>query len=213
MLTNRFQNVRGASPLLCTLYFLPDVIFGIITALVMARIIPIFRVQHLFIAGLLFLLCAPFLMVFSPMDQSYWPQSFPAVSLSSIGGMTIFNVSNVFVSSAVARDDQGLGQGIFNTMVQIGTGISLAIAATVAHAGGVTVDSSREQLLHGYRDCFWLAIGLLGAPMVGCFFLKRGRATDSPPEDTTTEKKEEKTEMKLDGKMDSQNDINRTEMV
>lgn len=151
-------------------------------------------------------------MVFSPMDQSYWPQSFPAVALSSIGGMTLFNVSNVFVSSAVARDDQGLGQGIFNTMVQIGTAISLAIAATVAHAGGVTAESSRDQLFHGYRDCFWLSVGLLVAPLVGCLFLKKGRATESPPENTSTER-EEKTDTNLEKRTDSQNDINRTEMV
>jgi len=167
-----FQNVRGVSPLLCTLYFLPDVIFGMITALVMARAIPRCKTQYLLLIGLLFLLSAPLLMVFSPADQSYWPQSFPAISLSSIGGMTLFNVSNVFVSSSVAREDQGLGQGIFNTVVQIGTAISLAIAATVAHAGGVSADADRMALLEGYRHCFWLAVGCLAPPIVGCFFLK-----------------------------------------
>ena len=146
------------------------------------------------------------------MEQSYWPQSFPAVSLSSIGGMTLFNVANVFVSSAVARDDQGLGQGIFNTMVQIGTAISLAIAATVAHAGGVTAESSREQLFHGYRDCFWLSVGLVAAPLVSCLFLKKCRATEAPPENTATER-EEKTDTKLEERTVSQNDINRPEMV
>jgi MFS family permease len=172
------------------------VIFGITTALVMARLIPLFRTQFLFFAGLLFLLCAPLLMVFSPADQSYWPQSFPAVALSAIGGMTLYNVSNVLVSSSVERDDQGLGQGRFNTMVQIGTAISLAIAATVAHAGGVTADAAREELLHGYRDCFWLAVGLLGPPIIGCWFLKGGKAsqisvdeTESPQNTNTNEKK------------------------
>ena len=164
--------MRNVDPLLCTLYFLPDVIFGIITALVMARIIPRFKTQYLLLAGLLFLLTAPFLMVFSPADQSYWPQAFPAISLSSIGGMTLFNVSNVFVSSSVARDDQGLGQGIFNTIVQIGTAISLAIAATVAHAGGVVGEADRMALLNGYRHCFWLAVGCLVPAFIGCLFLR-----------------------------------------
>lgn len=151
----------------------------------MARLIPLFRTQFLFFAGLLFLLCAPLLMVFSPADQSYWPQSFPAVALSSIGGMTLYNVSNVLVSSSVERDDQGLGQGIFNTMVQIGTAISLAIAATVAHAGGVTADAAREELLKGYRDCFWLAVGLLGPPIISCWFLKGRKASQSASHDVT----------------------------
>jgi MFS family permease len=118
-------------------------------------------------------------MVFSPANQAYWPQAFPAISLSSIGGMTLFNVSNVFVSSSVPREDQGLGQGIFNTVVQIGTAISLAIAATVAHAGGVSADADRLELLNGYRHCFWLGVACLGPPAVGCFFLKRRTASGS----------------------------------
>jgi hypothetical protein len=98
--------------------------------------------------------------------------------------MTLYNVSNVLVSSSVERDDQGLGQGIFNTMVQIGTAISLAIAATVAHAGGVTADAAREELLRGYRDCFWLAVGLLGPPIIGCWFLKGRKASQSASHET-----------------------------
>jgi MFS family permease len=155
-----------------------------LTALVMARLIPRCRIQFLFFAGALFLLCAPLLMVFSPANQSYWPQSFPAVALSAIGGMTLFNVSNVFVASAVALEDQALGQGIFNTVVQIGTAVSLALAATVAHAGGVTANASRMELLHGYRNCFWLCVGILIIPLVGVWFLKGRKASELDSENT-----------------------------
>jgi len=209
-MTFLFQNVRGVSPLLCTLYFLPDVIFGVLTAIVMARVIPIFRTQFLFLAGLLLLLAAPFLMVFSPAQQSYWPQTFPAITLSAIGGMTLFNVANVFVSSSVAREDQGLGQGIFNTVVQCGTAISLALAAVVAHAGGVTPDATTQDLLSGYRACFWFSIGILSLPLIGVWFLRGKKATsvsnddnsrDTPDgngnEQTNQEENTEKTE-KLD---------------
>jgi MFS family permease len=158
----------------------------------MAKLIPHCRTQFLLLAGLLSLLCAPFLMVFSPPNQSYWPQSFPAITLSAIGGMTLFNVSNVFVSSSVAREDQGLGQGIFNTVVQIGTAISLAIAATVSHAGGVSEGASKEELLHGYRDCFWLCIGILGLPLIGIWFLKGKKASETVSE--TPEATEKVTE-------------------
>jgi len=142
-------------------------------------------------------------MVLSPADQSYWPQAFPAISLSAIGGMTLFNVSNVFVSSAVAKEDQGLGQGIFNTVVQIGTAISLALAATVAHAGGVTSDATKEELLSGYHNCFWFSIGVLGIPLVLVWFLKGKRASESmtPTEDAKDDKKdEEKREEKENNK-------------
>jgi MFS family permease len=189
----RFQNVRGVSPLLCTLYFLPDVIFGILTALVMARIIPIFRTKYLLLAGIMFLLSAPLLMVFSPATQSYWPQSFPAVALSSIGGMTFFNVSNVFVSSSVASEDQALGQGIFNTVVQLATAISLAIAATVAHMGGATADATKDELLNGYHNCFWLCVGLLAIPFIGVWFLKGNKASESPAATNVNSKEEDTT--------------------
>jgi hypothetical protein len=89
----------------------------------------------------------------------------------------IVNVTNVFVSTAVAKEHQGLGQGIFNTVVQCGTAISLAIAATVAHAGGVSVDASVQELLNGYHACFFLSIGILAPPIVGCLFLNSSRAS------------------------------------
>ena len=93
--------------------------------------------------------------------------------------MTLLNVSNVFVSSAVAREDQGLGQGIFNTVIQIVTAISLALAATVAHAGGITVDATKEELLHGYRNVFWFSAGILAPPLICVWFLKGRRASES----------------------------------
>jgi MFS family permease len=157
----------------------------------MARIIPYSQTKFLFLAGILFLLCAPLLMVFSPADPPYWPQSFPAIVFSAIGGITLFNVANVFVSSSVARDDQGLGQGIFNTVVQIGTGISLALAATIAHAGGVTANASKMELLRGYRNCFWFSIGILLLPFIGVWFLKGKKASESREEEQNNEKLEE----------------------
>jgi len=132
-------------------------------------------------------------MVFSPADQSYWPQSFPAIALSAIGGMTFFNVANVFVSTSVASQDQALGQGIFNTVVQLGTAISLAIAATVAHAGGVTEDATTEELLHGYRNCFWLSVGILVLPLIGVWVLKENKASENAAEEKENSEKNEDT--------------------
>ena len=83
----------------------------------------------------------------------------------------------------MASEDQALGQGIFNTVVQLGTAISLAIAATVAHAGGVTEDATREELLHGYRNCFWLSVGILVLPLIGVWFLKGNKASENAVEE------------------------------
>jgi MFS family permease len=196
----RFQNVRGVSPLVCTLYFLPDAGFGTLTALLMARLIPRVHARILCLAGILFLLAAPLLMATSPAQQSYWPQAFPAVCLSAVGGMILFNVSNVFVSSSVKKELQGLGQGIFNTIVQIGTAISLALAATIANAGGVTAGADVDDLLHGYRMCFWFSAGLLAIPFVLTFFLRKGVASDSPEqvEEKRKEREKEEAEKKVE---------------
>ena len=107
--------------------------------------------------------------------------------------MIFFNVANVFVSSSVASEDQALGQGIFNTVVQLGTAISLAIAATVAHAGGVTADATREELLQGYHNCFWLCVGILALPFVGVWFLKGSKASENAVEKKDNSEKSEDT--------------------
>jgi MFS family permease len=118
-------------------------------------------------------------MGFSPADQSYWPQSFPAVTLSAIGGLSLFNITNVYVSSALSKEDQGLGQGIFNTVSQLATAISLAIAATVANAHGVTHYATKSELLNGYRAVFYLCAGVLAIPLVASLFLKGKKASEN----------------------------------
>jgi len=131
-------------------------------------------------------------MVTSPAEQSYWPQAFPAVSLSAIGGMILFNVSNVFVSSSLEKDLQSLGQGIFTTVVEIGTAISLALAATIAHAGGVTESAPKTELLRGYRNCFCFSAGLLAIPLALSFFLRKGSASETRPQAEEKRKQQEK---------------------
>ena len=169
----------------------------------MARIIPHIHAKILCFAGIFFLFSAPLLIATSPAQQSYWPQAFPAVSLSSIGGMVLFNVSNVFVSSSLTKDLQGLGQGIFNTVVQIGTAISLALAATIAHAGGVTEDATKEQLLRGYRNCFWFSAGLLVIPFALSVFLRKGSASETPKQAEETRKQKEKSKAENQPKLES----------
>jgi MFS family permease len=93
--------------------------------------------------------------------------------------MMIFNVPSVFVSTAVAGADQALGQGIFITVVQLAAAIGLSIASTVAHAGGAKEDASKLELWRGYRDCFWLCVGIIAVPLISVWFLRGNRASES----------------------------------
>ena len=169
----------------------------------MARIIPRVHAKILCLSGILFLLSAPLLIVTSPAEQSYWPQAFPAISLSAVGGMTLFNVSNVFVSSSVEKDLQSLGQGIFTTVVEIGTAISLALAATIAHANGVTESATKMELLRGYRTCFWFSAGLLAIPLALSFFLRKGSASETPRQAEENRKQQEKRQPENQQKVES----------
>jgi MFS family permease len=197
---NSFQNVRGVSPLLCTLYFIPDASFAMLTVLIIARITPHIHAKILCMAGILFLLSAPLLMVTSPAQQSYWHQAFPTVAFSSIGGMIVTYVADVFISSSMRKDPQGLKQVIFNTLLQIGSVIGLALAPMIAHAGGVADGASKEELLQGYRYCFWFSVGVLAIPFMLSFFLRKETASETREEAAAKGKHQGKDEVKKQDK-------------
>ena len=101
------------------------------------------------------------------------------------------------------KDLQSLGQGIFTTVVEIGTAISLALAATIAHADGVTESATKMELLRGYRSCFWFSAGLMAIPLALSFFLRKGSASETPRRAEEKRKQQEKRQPENRQKVDS----------
>lgn len=139
------------------------------------------------------------LIAFANPTLKYWEMEFPAVTLSPIAVDTGFTISALLITTSFPVSKQGLAGGVFNTCVQLGQSIGLALSAVISNritaaggSGGVlkvnggestSLDQHEIGLLRGYRAAFWLLTGLNALCVVlSIFGLKRigkvGRKVD-----------------------------------
>lgn len=113
-----------------------------------------------------------------PVQQSYWPQVFPAVILMSFCPDLVFTAAQIIASNAVLRSQQGVAASLVGVLLLYGNSIGLGFAGTIE----MQVDASRRQTVEGYRAALWFGCGIaLLALVLGMYpFLSEF----PPPENT-----------------------------
>ncbi|BFZ63108.1 hypothetical protein YB2330_004227 [Saitoella coloradoensis] len=179
-----FQNIKNATPLLTSAYFIPDMLFGLISIPLPAFMLQWLPKRWVLFIGLV-LLCIPTILYASvDKDTTYWAIPFPGISISAIGAFLLYNLANLFCSSSAPPEKQSLISGVFNTMLQTSSAVSLALAATVANLTGANGEHVHE-LARGYRSANWLCSGMMGLAIVLCLFVKeQGRGPKGPKVDS-----------------------------
>lgn len=118
----------------------------------------------------------------------YWAYIFPAMICGTIGVDITFNVTNVFITTAMPRRHQAAAGGLINSLLYLGIafwlGIAeLAISATVETRGGHGNVADREQ----YQIGFWTGLGLAIASLALVLTIKMGSAEASMTADERAE--------------------------
>jgi thiosulfate reductase cytochrome b subunit len=89
--------------------------------------------------------------------------------ISPIASDTLFNVSNLVITSSFRANEKALAGGVFTTVSQLGNSISLALTAMLASS--MTMEAARGKpadlpaVLGGYQAAFWLHFA---AAVVSC---------------------------------------------
>jgi EmrB/QacA subfamily drug resistance transporter len=108
-----------------------------------------------------------------PADGHYWPNLLPGFLLSGVGLALAFVPVSIGGLTGVSETDAGVASGLINTSQQIGGGIGVALATTIAttytrhfvtgHPGTSAVGAAA--LTHGFQIAFYAlaALALLGA--------------------------------------------------
>lgn len=106
-----------------------------------------------------------------PTDRSsltflYWAFVFPAMVLGTIGVDTAYNVTNVFITTALPGRYQAVGGALINSLLYLGMAFwlgvgELAVSVTIDHQGAENV-SQRKQ----YNIGFWTGVGLSAVALV-----------------------------------------------
>lgn len=107
----------------------------------------------------------------------YWAYVFPAMLCGTIGVDITFNVTNVYITTAMPRRHQAAASGLINSLLYLGLafwlGISeLAISQSVAAKGDKGL-SLRQQ----YKIAFWIGVGLAVLALMLTSTIRMGSAS------------------------------------
>ncbi|KAF2084390.1 putative transporter [Saccharata proteae CBS 121410] len=125
------QNIHHYSALMVAVHLLPMVIGGIIVNIIAGLIMHLVSNKLLMLIGSCSFALSALLLSLQSTDSSYWAFTFPALLLAVVGADLEFNVTNMYVMSALEKGQQSMSGGIYQTVtklcVTIGLGLSTAI--------------------------------------------------------------------------------------
>lgn len=171
------QNVLGYSPTEAALALLPLAIVGLIGSTVAGRLLPRTGAKRLLTAGLSLYVGGIVLVALIDGDSSYWFHIFAAVTLPVAGNSLTWVASSVTALADAAPHEQSLVGGMFNTSLQVGGGLGLAVMSAVA-AIQVVPGAAGDALLPAYHAALWVAVAIAAvALLVAVVFV---RATPTP---------------------------------
>lgn len=181
-----FQGVLGYSALKTGLHFLPFSVGLILTAGIVARVLPRVGPRPLMIGGLALASTGMLLLLrIQPQDQ-YWTHVFPSLVMMSVGMAFVFIPTSSTALMGVSPRDAGVASALLNTSQQVGGSVGLALLSTLSLAatnrsvdklgtvkrtlsdGSVIHVPGAESLVAGFHAGFmWgaalLALGLIAA--------------------------------------------------
>jgi EmrB/QacA subfamily drug resistance transporter len=193
-LTYYFQLTLGYSPLKSGFAFLPFSAGIIVTAGVVAQLLPRVGPKPLMIPGLVMAIVGMLLLTLIEADTAYWTHVLPALLLMSVGLAAVFIPASSTALIDVGHHDAGVASAVLNTSQQIGGSLGLGLLNTL-YAGAVTSYVSEnlkdpataqqvtgQAFISGYHvSFFWGAMFFVLALLVAVFGLNAKRE-DVPAE-------------------------------
>ncbi|KAM0329849.1 hypothetical protein ACHAQA_004014 [Verticillium albo-atrum] len=177
-LTQILQDVRGLTPLLTVAWFSPVTVSGAMAAVITGKLLGPYQVRPPIVMALalMFFTIGISLTAAAPSDQIYWAQLFLSMVIMPFGMDMSFPAATLILSDAVAKEHQGIGASLVNTVVNYGIALGVGFAGVVeVHVHG---ESGTEQArrFQGYKGGLYMGVGLAGLGIiVSLAFLARDR--------------------------------------
>lgn len=173
-------------PILTAAWFTPLAVGGMILAIAGGLILHIIPNRILLIIACLGSLISVLLFALIPdpagSDKStsflYWAYIFPAMCGSTIGVDIIFNVTNVFITTAMPRKEQAAASGVIMSLLCLGIAFWLGMAELAVSVKTQIQghDQPLEQRVQ-YQIGFWTGVGLAVVSLVLMATVKMGQAS------------------------------------
>lgn len=181
-------------PILTAAWFTPLAVGGVVLAIAGGLVLHIIPNKVLMIISSLGFVLSVLLFALIPDPATsgrstgfiYWAYVFPAMICGTIGVDITFNVTNIFITTAMPRRHQAAAGGLINSLLYLGIAFWLGIADLAVSATVQSRGDDRQR----YQIGFWTGLGLAIASLALVLTVKMGSAEASLTAD-------EKAEMEL----------------
>ncbi|KAK4226760.1 major facilitator superfamily domain-containing protein [Podospora fimiseda] len=165
------QEMQRLSPIMVAVHLLPQAVAGLIMNTTAGLILHRINNTLLLAIGSAAYTGAYVLLSLMKPDSTYWAFIFPTLILGVIGADFHFNVANMYVMQSLPSDKQALAGGMFQTIMKLGTAISLGVTTAVFESGGGTSSATGDHMVP-YTNAFRVSIGLSAAGFLFLPFIR-----------------------------------------
>ncbi len=162
--TYELQTLAGWTPLQAALAFVPASAPLAVAALSAGRIVGRFGAARLIALGAVFPCIGYALYLRLAWPLGYAAGVLPTMLLVGAGFVLSFAALNLQATSGLPADLRGAGSGLYQTAVQLGAALMLALTAALIEAGRPAPGAPVAEAVAALRPAVWLvaAVGLLG---------------------------------------------------
>lgn len=160
----------GASALQTAVWFTPMVCGAVILAAVGGLTLHMLPGRALLIISGLGSLACSILFALTPRDGNYWAFIFPAMIGATIGIDITWIVSNIFITTNIARHRQGLAGALINSLLFLGISFFLGLADLVVS------ENEKRGGSQGHKVAFWFSTACAAVTLMLFATIKIGKA-------------------------------------
>ena len=181
VITLYLQEVRGFSPLITGLSWLPFAVGIVLGAGIAPKLLVKLAPRWVAATGALLAASGTVWFSFIGLESGYWLHLAPAMLIVAFGfGIGVISLTQAAVYG-VSADKAGIASALLNSAQQIGVALGLAVLAGVAASVTAgTVTAGPQALLNGYGTALLVGAGILLASAVLAVLTLSGRPTVAP---------------------------------
>lgn len=180
VLTHQLQSLAGWSPLRTAAAFLPAAAPLVVTALFSGRIVARFGAPRLIAAGALLPFAGYLLLLRTPWPPAYATGILPTMLLVGAGFVLSFAALNSQATSQLPPTERGAGSGLYQTAVQVGAALSVALVAALLTGAAPPAGAAPAEFAEACRPALTLVAAVGGLGLLTALTGLRSRRTGPP---------------------------------
>ncbi|HEX6699846.1 MAG TPA: MFS transporter [Gaiellaceae bacterium] len=177
ILTLYVQQVLGYSALKAGVTFVATAGTAVATAGIAQALVTRIGVKPVLVTGMILMTAGMLWYTQIPVDGSFWPNLLPGYLAVGVGLPFTFIPVSIAALAGVEWHEAGLASGLINTAQQIGSGVGVAVASSVATSHFTTLvhagDAPLAAQTGGFQWAFWVVAGIAAAGIVASLALIR----------------------------------------